>query len=79
MEATQPDMETIVTMVQNAMTITNNEEREKAQGQLDYYQNQFSVGQYAAKVIESLQRDELIANHILHLRVCVYLKEYLKK
>lgn len=79
MENSEPDMEAIVTMVQNAMSITNNEERKNAQNKLDYYQNQFPVGLYASKIIESLQREELIVNHILHLKVCVYFKEYLKK
>ena len=79
METAEPDIEEIVTMVQNAMTITNNEERAKAQQDLDYYQSLYSTGLYASKIIEALRRDELIQNHVLHLRVWVYLKEYMKK
>lgn len=73
-----PDPETIITMVENAMTIVDNEQRVKAQADLTAYENQYSIAAYAGKVIESLLRDELINQPILHLRTCVYLKEYLK-
>jgi len=79
MESNEPDPEFIVAMVEKAMTTINNEERAQVQKQLTEYEQQFNVIVYAKKVIECLMRDELIEHSILHLRKCIYLKEFFRK
>jgi hypothetical protein len=78
MEMKEPNYETIVTMVENAMTLTDNAARANASKELSEYENQFPIVSYASAIADALLVEELINQAVIHLRVCVYLKEYLK-
>lgn len=78
MEMKEPDYETIVTMVENAMSLTDNVARANAGKELAEYENQFPIISYTSAITDALLVEELINQSVIHLRTCVYLKEYLK-
>lgn len=69
MEANGPDPETMVTMVEAAMTLTDNKQREEASAELKNFEDRYPIFIYANTLMDALMRQELIAQQILHLRV----------
>lgn len=78
MEANAPDVETVIMMADKGMSETDNELRRQLYQDLFAYEKLFPISVYAICVIEALCTEELINQHILHLKICVYLKEFLK-
>lgn len=74
----EADPETIVQLAESTMTLTDNEERQKAHETLTEYEKAFSFDVYFQAILKALLNDELIANHVLHLKICIYAKEYCK-
>ena len=78
MEAKVPDPEVMIVMIDTAMTETDNKKRIDANSSLNSYEEQFTVAAYSNCITNALQRQELISQQVMHLRVWVYLKQYLK-
>ena len=78
MESKEIDPETMIKLIEGATTEADNEKRKGIQAELEEYESQFSVVYYSHTMLDCLVRNELIENQVLHLKVCTYLKEYLK-
>lgn len=78
MEANSPDIDTVIMMAEKGMSETDNELRRQLYQDLFTYEKQFPISAYAVSIIEALCKVELINQNILHLKICWYLKEFLK-
>ena len=68
MEAKLPDVEFIIGTLSDAMSLTDNKQRMEANEKLTAYEKEFPTTVYAAAIADSLMREELLDQRMLHLK-----------